>query len=188
MLRQPFLPSLTQSLTVVLSHPSILVLLWRENSSTTVEFPSPVSSEEGSAGCPDQTGPQCGAESSLKTRADPSIKDSPRGHSSWKFYFSKAQILLLPREFVCVRLSVCTCVSGFFRYLNETAKNVKQHWMCNSSSADTRTNTESLYHGTMGGSSSKNLLTFTKMCATGKIHTRGSLESWIRVKAHQNSS
>lgn len=105
--------SWVRELTVVLSHPSILVLLWRENSSTAVEFPSPVSSEEGSAGCPDQTGPQCGAESSLKTRAGACIKDSPQGHSSWKFYFSKAQILLLPGEFVCV--CVPECVHMCFR-------------------------------------------------------------------------
>lgn len=32
--------SWVRELTVVLSHPSILVLLWRENSSTAVEFPS----------------------------------------------------------------------------------------------------------------------------------------------------
>lgn len=71
--------SWVRELTVVLSHPSILVVLWRENSSAAVEFPSPISSEAGSAGCPDQTGLQCGAEFCLQTRGGLCIKDSPQG-------------------------------------------------------------------------------------------------------------
>lgn len=101
--------SWVRELTVVLSHPSILVVLWRENSSTAVQFPSPVSSEAGSAGCPDQTGPQCGAEFCLQTRGGLCIKDSPRGHPSWKLCSPAAlERVILQGAFVCV----LTCVLG----------------------------------------------------------------------------
>lgn len=74
--------SWVRELTVVLSHPSILVVLWRENNSTAVEFPSPVSSEAGSVGSLDQTGPQWDAESCVQRRRGPCIKDSPWGYAS----------------------------------------------------------------------------------------------------------
>lgn len=81
------LPSILHSgcrlgeLTVVLRHPSILVVLWRKNSSAAVEFPSPPSHQKQALlGCPDQTGSQCGAGLSLQTQGDLCIKDSPQGH------------------------------------------------------------------------------------------------------------